>query len=40
MQVRPCRVFEFRRAPRMSELQVASHADCVLDPVAFLAHFQ
>jgi len=24
----------------MSELQVASHADCVLDPVAFLAHFQ
>jgi hypothetical protein len=34
-----CRVFEFRSAPRMFELQGAVDARCYLDPVTYLARF-
>lgn len=38
-QFRLCRVFEFRRAPRMFQLSGAVSANCLLDPVNYLARF-
>jgi hypothetical protein len=38
-QFRLCRLFEFRKAPRMFELQGAVSANCLLDPVSYLARF-
>ena len=39
-QFRLCRIFDYRRAPRMFELSGAVDANCLLDPVNYLARFQ
>jgi hypothetical protein len=38
-QFRLCRLFEFRKTPRMFQLEGAVSANCLLDPVSYLARF-